>query len=102
MGGGASSVWCQIVADVFGVQIRQVRDPVQANARGAAWIAAAGLGEIAFADMPRLVEFDRISSRPRDREVYDARYRTYLESGSGCARSTGASTAGRRGRVATG
>ena len=47
-GGGNSDVWCQIFADVMNVEIRQVQDPVQANARGAAWIAAVGLGEIAF------------------------------------------------------
>lgn len=59
---------------------RRVRDPIQANARGAAWIAAAGLGEIAFADVPRLVELDsEFEPRAAAREVYDARYRTFLE-----------------------
>ena len=58
-GGGQSDVWCQIVADVLGVTVRRVRDPIQANARGAAWIAAAGLGEIAFGDVPRLVRVRR-------------------------------------------
>ena len=60
--------------------VRRVRDPIQANARGAAWIAAAGLGEIAFADVPRLVEFDgEFEPSAAAREVYDARYRTFLE-----------------------
>ncbi len=79
-GGGQSDVWCQIVADVLGVTVRRVRDPIQANARGAAWIAAAGLGEIAFSDVPRLVEFDgEFEPSAAAREVYDARYRTFLE-----------------------
>jgi xylulokinase len=79
-GGGHSDVWCQIVADVLGVAVRRVRDPIQANARGAAWIAAAGLGEIAFGDVPRLVEFDGVfEPSAATREVYDARYLTFLE-----------------------
>jgi len=79
-GGGQSDVWCQILADVLGVTVRRVRDPIQANARGAAWIAAAGLGEITFADVPRLVEFDgEFEPGAAARRVYDERYRTFLE-----------------------
>ncbi len=79
-GGGQSDVWCQIVADVLGLTVRRVGDPIQANARGAAWIAAAGLGEISFADVPRLVEFDGVfEPSAAARGVYDARYRTFLE-----------------------
>ena len=60
VGGGAQSdVWCQIFADVMNVEIHQVADPVYANARGAAWIGAVGLGEISFSDVPRLVEISR-------------------------------------------
>jgi xylulokinase len=60
VGGGAQSdVWCQIFADVMDVEIKQVADPICANARGAAWIAAVGLGEIRFGDVPELVEFRR-------------------------------------------
>lgn len=45
IGGGArSDLWCQILADVLGRPMRQVKDPLEANARGAAWIAAVGLG----------------------------------------------------------
>ena len=65
---------------MLGVTVRRVRDPIQANARGAAWIAAAGLGEIAFADVPRLVEFDGVFEPcAAAGEVYDERYRTFLE-----------------------
>jgi len=43
IGGGASSnVWCQIFADVLNRTIKQVKDPIQANARGAAFIASVG------------------------------------------------------------
>ena len=79
-GGGQSDVWCQIFADVLGIEVRQVKDPIQANARGAAWIAAVGLGEIGFADVPELVAFARVfAPQASARAVYDERYRTFLE-----------------------
>jgi xylulokinase len=79
-GGGQSDVWTQIMADVLGVTVRRVRDPIQANARGAAWIAAAGLGEISFADVPRLVEFDAVfEPDSAARLVYDGCYETFIE-----------------------
>ena len=57
VGGGAQSdIWCQIFADVMGVCIKQVEDPVYANARGAAWIGAVGLKEIHFTDIPAMVK----------------------------------------------
>jgi xylulokinase len=50
VGGGASSnVWCQIFADVLGLPIRQLAEPMQANAIGAATIAFVGLGQLDFA-----------------------------------------------------
>lgn len=59
IGGGAQSeVWCQIFADVLQRTIRRVRDPIQANARGAAFIASAGLNRISFDDIPGLMEYD--------------------------------------------
>jgi xylulokinase len=76
VGGGAQSdVWCQVFADVMDVEIRQVANPIYANARGAAWIAAVGLGEITFADVPKLVEFKkRFSPQASNRELYDGRF----------------------------
>ena len=62
------------------VEIRQVQDPIQANARGAAFIAAVGLGEIAFGDVPGLVHFKRVyEPTPEHRAVYDARYEVFVE-----------------------
>jgi xylulokinase len=76
VGGGAQSdVWCQIFADVMDVEIKQVSDPVYANARGAAWIAAVGLKEIAFSDVPELVEVRRVyTPQSRNRALYDERF----------------------------
>ena len=76
VGGGAQSyVWCQIFADVMNVEIKQVTDPIYANARGAAWIAAVGLGEISFRDVVKLVEIERVyTPRGENRILYDERF----------------------------
>jgi len=76
VGGGAqSNVWCQIFADVLNVEIRQVSDPVQANARGAAWIGAVGLGEIKFGDLQALTQISRTyTPNAANRVLYDDRF----------------------------
>ena len=79
VGGGAQSdVWCQIFADVMNVEIKQVADPIYANARGAAWIAAVGLGEITFSDVPEMVEIKQVyAPRSESRGLYDERFDTF-------------------------
>lgn len=76
VGGGAQSdVWCQIFADVMNVEIKQVSDPVYANARGAAWIGAVGMGEIQFRDIPNLLHFKHAySPRSQNRSLYDEKF----------------------------
>jgi xylulokinase len=79
-GGAQSAVWCQIFADVLNVEIRQVKDPIQANARGAAFIAAAGLGEITFADVPALVTVEHTyTPDSHNRGVYDERFEVFTQ-----------------------
>jgi len=80
IGGGAQSdVWCQIFADVMGVTIRQVEEPVYANARGAAWIAAAGLKHIAFKDIPQLVKIKHeYQPDPSNQSVYSQKFDQFL------------------------
>jgi xylulokinase len=81
VGGGAQSdVWCQIFADVMNVEIRQVADPIYANARGAAWIAAVGLGEIKFSDVPNLVQIEQVyMPRGENRALYDERFDIFTQ-----------------------
>jgi xylulokinase len=81
VGGGAQSdVWCQIFADVLNVEIKQVKDPIYANARGAAWIGAVGLGEISFSDVPRLVGFKQIyTPKTESRALYDERFSVFKQ-----------------------
>jgi xylulokinase len=59
-GGATSNVWCQIFADVLGRTIRKLKNPIQSNVRGAAFIGSVGLGKIQFEDIPKYIEFDGI------------------------------------------
>ncbi len=81
VGGGAQSdVWCQIFADVMSVEIKQVTDPIYANARGAAWIGAVGLGEIKFEDVARLIQFKRsYEPQPTHRATYDEKFEVFKQ-----------------------
>ena len=81
VGGGAQSdVWCQIFADVMNLEIKQVSDPIYANARGAAWIAAVGLGEIRFGDLPQLVQFKRAyQPQPQNRTLYEGKFEIFQQ-----------------------
>jgi xylulokinase len=80
IGGGANSEqWCQIHADVLGRQIRQVADPVLANARGAALITLVALGTVSVDAIPDLVEVRRVfTPDPSNRAVYDGLYAEFL------------------------
>ena len=81
IGGGANSdVWCQIIADVFNRTIRQVKDPVNANARGAAVMAAVALGYITFDDFADRIEIEKTyTPNPENREIYDDLYSVFLQ-----------------------
>ena len=81
VGGGANSaIWCQILADVLGRNIRQTKDPILANARGAAYLAAAALG---------LMTFDEISERayiqqsytpnPENQKIYNRLFNEFMQ-----------------------
>ena len=80
-GGGASSdVWCQIYADVLDLEVEQVEAPVQANARGAGFIAAAGLGRVDWSDVPALVPLRRTyQPTPAHRRIYDERFGVFQD-----------------------
>ncbi len=80
IGGGAQSdIWCQIYADVLNRTIRQVKDPIMANARGAAFIASTALGFCTIEDIPEMTQFSNIfSPNPETRELYDNLYKEFL------------------------
>jgi len=81
VGGGArSDLWSQILADVMNVNIRQVRDPIQANARGAAFIAAVGLGHLEYKDIPQKVQIKATySPNPANRAIYDKLFAEFVQ-----------------------
>ena len=80
IGGGAKSdIWCQILADVLNREIKQAKDPLQANARGVAFIAAVGLAYISFDDIPNLVPLEKtFYPNPDNRQIYNELYREFL------------------------
>jgi xylulokinase len=80
IGGGAKSdVWCQIHADVLGRTIRQVKDPIRANIRGAAFLASVAMGYLTFNDIPELVTIAHTyEPDPKNRKIYDALFREFV------------------------
>ncbi len=71
-GGATSNIWCQIFADVLNRTVKQVKDPIQANARGAAFIASVGLGYLTWDQIPDLIQYSNIfKPNPENRAVYD-------------------------------
>ncbi len=76
IGGGArSELWCQIHADVLDRDINQMAEPQQANARGAALLAAVALGRADVADLGAKVEVARtFHPNPANRARYDAHF----------------------------
>jgi xylulokinase len=80
VGGGANSnVWCQIHADILGRTIRQVRDPILVNVRGAAFLASAALGHITFDDISERVPIaSTYDPNPENRGIYDELFREFV------------------------
>ena len=81
IGGGASSpLWCQTMADVLQIPVRQVADPVVANARGAALLAAIGVGALDWAEVPSRVEVaTTFTPDPTARAVHDRQYAAFRD-----------------------
>ncbi len=78
-GGGNSEVWCQIFADVMDRSIRQVKDPIQANVRGSAFMAGVGLGLISYNDVAGFMEYAKtFTPNPEHRAIYDEGFREFV------------------------
>jgi xylulokinase len=79
-GGAQSDVWAQIHADVLGVPIHQLDDPVNTTARGAALLALAALGHRSLEEFPGLVKTKRVFEPDEsNRPIYDRMYAQYRE-----------------------
>jgi len=81
IGGGANSaLWCQIFADVLDRDIRQVKDPIHANSRGAALLASVALGYSSFDDISERTQILRTyTPNPDNRQIYDELFGEFLE-----------------------
>jgi xylulokinase len=81
VGGGAQSeVWCQIMADVTGQPIRQHASPIQANAIGATFIAAVGIGARGFAELAERRQIRRVFEPSTAlRRLYSDKFETFKE-----------------------
>ncbi|GAA0226166.1 FGGY-family carbohydrate kinase [Cryptosporangium japonicum] len=77
-GGARSDAWCQIFADVLGVEIRRDARPVAVNARGAGWIGAVGTGMVTFPEIGDLARNDHcFTPDAAKRAIYDDLFASY-------------------------
>jgi xylulokinase len=80
IGGGAKSdLWCQILADVLGREMRQVAEPIQANVRGVALLTALALGHLDVDALAGRVEIQHTyQPRPEAQRVYEPLFSEFL------------------------
>ncbi len=81
IGGAAqSAVWCQILADVLGREVRPVANPRFANAVGAAMSAFVALGRIEPEEIPATIELGATYSPERAAaDLYDRHFARFME-----------------------
>lgn len=81
IGGGAQSeLWCQIYASVLDRPVRQMREPIWANARGAAMLALVALGGVKVSEIAERIPVARVFEPiAADRGTYDRRFEAFLE-----------------------
>lgn len=81
IGGGAQSeVWSQIIADVLNRPVRQMKDPLMANSRGAALLALLALNMIDIEGIAQCVKVNtEFLPRPAYRSLYDERFALFTE-----------------------
>jgi xylulokinase len=80
VGGGAkSNIWCQIQADVLNRPIRQMKDPIEANVRGAALLASASLGYMRYDEIGlHVAAANTYTPNPDHRKIYDELFNEFV------------------------
>ncbi|MCP3922776.1 MAG: xylulose kinase [Desulfobacterales bacterium] len=78
-GGAVSNLWCQIFADVLGRNIRQVKDPIEANLRGAGFLGSVAMGYLKFEEISKKIKFKEIyKPNPKNKDLYDELFKEYV------------------------
>jgi xylulokinase len=80
VGGGArSALWGQIHADILQCSVQQVADPVYANARGAGFLGAVGLGYLSVDALDQQTPIATIyEPNPQTAALYDELFGEFL------------------------
>ena len=79
-GGALSDIWSQIHADILGVPIKQVEDPLNATVRGAAFVALISLGYRSMQEIPDLVKIKKVfEPNGANRKIYNKMYDQYRQ-----------------------
>jgi xylulokinase len=77
-GGALSDVWSQIHADVLGVPIHQVDDPLNATVQGTALMSLVSLGYRSLDEIRDLIRIKQVfEPDTANRAVYDSMYAQY-------------------------
>jgi sugar (pentulose or hexulose) kinase len=72
-GGAQSDLWAQVVADALDRPVQQLEESRATNARGAAFLAFATLGQLSIDDVPSLLLTRAVREpNPANRECMDA------------------------------
>ncbi len=78
-GGGQADIWCQIHADILGRTVRQVKDPLQVNTRGAAYLAASILGSMPYSELSRRTEIAHTYTPDRkNQRLYNHMFKEFV------------------------
>jgi len=79
-GGAQSDLWAQVLADALDRPIHQLEEPRATNARGAAFLAFATLGQLSIDEVPSLLLTRAVREpNPANRECMDAALRRLIE-----------------------
>ncbi len=79
-GGALSDVWSRIHADVLGVPIHQIDDPMHTTVRETALLGFVAMGFRSIEELPELIRIKRVFEPDvSNRTVYDKMYLQYRE-----------------------
>jgi xylulokinase len=79
-GGALSDLWAQIHADVLGIPVHQVDDPVNATVRGTALLVLRSLGYCSLEDIAGLAKIKKVFEPDGSKKkIYDKMYGQYRQ-----------------------